>query len=169
MINKKNFYSASEHPTKRDKRIIWKGIKNAIKKNERSKLLRIETRSFVYGMITALVLFFSFKGIVSTVENYFYKYQPNIVKLNRIYSETAENLERILPAAELNKPHSVRVDDLISSKNEHLKSLNYAINQTLADTKTNNMSPVKQKILTSLYFSKLKVLENLILLERTDQ
>jgi len=168
MINKKNFYSASERPTKRDKRIIWKGIKPVIKKNKTPRLLNVEVKSFVFGMITALVLFFASKGILSTIENYFYENQPSFLKINKIYSETAENLERILPMEVLNKPRSVRLDDLISAKTEHLRSIDYAINQTLAERKTNNLSTVKQKILATLYFSKLKVLENLILLERTE-
>ncbi|MBI9072471.1 MAG: hypothetical protein JEY94_12795 [Melioribacteraceae bacterium] len=161
MIDKKSFYSEDEFITNSERNRIWKGVKKSFPQKERKKIF-LDLKSFVFGMGFTVVVYFMIVGLYTTIENSIYQRTPNLLKVNKVYSDVINNLENSIIDEDNLKYPKVVVDGQFGENFERIKGINLAI----SDLKNIQISStVKEQRLMNLYKMKLKAIEDLILIE----
>ncbi len=161
-----NFYSKKELLDNKSRYAIWKNIKNSITRKSKPRLPYLDTRSFAYGMAAAVILFFSLAGMYSFVSNLIEKKQPDFIKINNAYTTAIDKFEKALPEKLLVGKENTNLDEFISIKQENLNNINTAIFELQGELHERDFSSIIQNRLRTLYSMKLKILEELILIEK---
>jgi hypothetical protein len=162
------FYKKSDSPDFKTRLRMWNSVRREIRK-EKQSYYGLDFRSFSLGMAAAVILFFSFIGIRSTVLNFIESKRPLDERINRVYDETIDKLENKLPMVLSGKKKSVNVDDLIEVQLEGLESINDAIVDLKLNQDSYNQSPVKQRRLRELYKMKLEIINAIIAIEENER
>jgi hypothetical protein len=161
-----NFYSKDDLLDKNSRAVIWKNIKKSITRKSRPGFRYIDTRSFAYGMAAAVVILFSLAGMYSILLNILESKQPDFIKINDAYTTAIDKFEKALPENLLTGKDHTNLDEFISIKQENLDNISTAIFELQKELPKKDFSTIKQKRLRALYSMKLKILEDLILLEK---
>ena len=165
MIGKNKYYNNYELPDSKTQKRMWKSVQNEIKGDKRKLLPDIEFRSFSFGMAAAVIVFFTFVGIKAVLSNFIESKQPISQRVNEVYLDAINSFERKMPLILANKESSIKLDDLISVRQEQLRTIDEAITEFKKDEKESDQSPMKLRRLTELYKMKLDLLNEIIAME----
>lgn len=162
MIEENRYYEEDELPDLKQKNRMWKNIETGLKP-KRKVVFRIkDMTSFYYGIAASFVLIFAAIGVYSTARQFLYNSKPNEQKLNTAYQSAVKEFERVIPVALATMPQSENTREFIAAKKEQLNYLDAAIEEVKRESGTTDITPLKQIRLRQLYFSKLKVLQEII-------
>ena len=165
MGKQNRFYERSESPDSRLSKKMWNEIEQNINPIKKEFSFTVERKSFSFGFSAAALLVIVVFNLYAFLSNIAFSNEPEIIKINKTYSETISGMERILPAALFDESKSINVDEHLLAKLENLDNVNQAITDLHDDFSTQDVSLIKQERLRTLYRMKLDVLENLILME----
>jgi len=165
-MNKQNkFYDDNEYPNKELSEMMWEEIKHNITPIKKEFNFLIEKKSFAFGFAAAVLLLITSINLYTYLTSFTIRSEPEISKINRVYSQTINGMEKLLPAALFNETKIVNVDKRLQADLENFSNVNQAINELKFEFVPDDISLIKQKRLRTLYQIKLKIIEQLILME----
>jgi len=159
------FYKKNESPGSELSKKMWNEIEQNINPVKKEFRFIVERKSFSIGFSAAALLVIVIFNLYAFLSSIVFNNEPEIIKINKTYSETIIGMERILPAALFDESKSIDVDEQLLANLENLDNVNQAITDLHDDFSSQDVSIIKQDRLRTLYRMKLDVLENLILME----
>ena len=165
MIDPKKFYTKDDYPDKVTQNKIWNNIRGSVFSNRRSVNSFIDLRSFSFGVVfTAAVFLFAF-FVIKMTQGVFSEYNPETQKVNRSYSDAANELEKVIPDYIQTLGNSERTKELLDIRLEELKNINNAINQYKTSFSQKDITKIKEQRLLQLYQLKIDAINKIIQLK----
>lgn len=168
MSSRNNFYSFTDEPNKDSQKKMWKRINKEIKKGSRIRFENFDVRSFSFGFAAAVLAFFAVVGFYSTISKLSYENLPDHVRVNKAYYKAIADVEQALPLISEVNERPIYVDDRIISQREELENINKEIYSLSGAGSKYDYSKIKQLRLREFYRLKLKIIDDIIALEETD-
>ena len=162
MIDKSKFYSDDDSPTKKQHKEIWNGIIRNINPRKKAFFHISDMRSFYYGIAASFVFIFASIGVYTTAKNVLCNMKPEEVKLDNAHQSAIHEFQKVVPLFELASQKSENVKAFVNLKEEQLRFIDENISIIKGETRTTDLSPLKQLRLRQLYAAKLKVLQEII-------
>jgi hypothetical protein len=160
MIRKEEFYR--EFADKPARQRMWAAIRREMHPSRAGMFLIGDRRSFLYGAVVALLLYFAGVGIVATIRETANNAKPRAVRLDEAYQSAIDEFERIVPAMANDGASAPTDRTYIDGRKQQLASITSAIASLKSGTQLGDLSPLKQQRLRQLYGMKLTVLQQLI-------
>ena len=165
MIDKKNFYGKDYEIPLRARQRVWYNIKKEIFPGKRLFFGGIDIKSFAFGIVAAVILFFTAAGIKSTYNSYMDSSLPVEQKINAFYLDAINKFEKQLPAVVAYNDESGRDEEMLVVKKEQLETVDEAIGIFNKEGNRFDTSRLKQVRLMELYKMKLQLLNEILALE----
>ncbi|MCF8242379.1 MAG: hypothetical protein K9J16_13425 [Melioribacteraceae bacterium] len=166
MIDPQKFYKDDQNIPSKKRREIWRNISNRLPKGESSINSFIHKQSFALGFAFSLLLILSAIGLYSVINSINISKGENEI-INNTYSAAINEFERSLPIILSSKNMSMETSQILEARKEQLDFIDSAIDEMRSESP--NYIEEKQKRLRDLYRMKLKIIDNIIELERNNE
>ncbi|MCP5061493.1 MAG: hypothetical protein GY936_03410, partial [Ignavibacteriae bacterium] len=150
MSKQNKFYDENEYPDKELSEIMWNEIKHNITPIKKEFNFFIEKKSFAFGFAAAVLLILTSINLYTYLTSFAIRSESEILKINRVYSQTINGMEKLLPAALFSEKQIVNVDERLQADLENFSNVNQAINELKLEFVPEDISLIKQKRLRSL-------------------
>ncbi|MBI3579240.1 MAG: hypothetical protein HY276_11670 [Ignavibacteriales bacterium] len=155
------YYQPQDAPDSASKTKMWRAIEKEIAPHRFSLFVINDTRSFVYGMAAAFVLYLSTVGAFTLIKQSIENGQPSVVQVDKAYQSAIHEFEKVVPRA-TSSVQSPQTSDVLLARKDQLKLLEIAINDLKSETPNIDLSPLKRMKLRQLYSLKLQILQQMI-------
>jgi hypothetical protein len=156
------FYLEQDFPTKEEKIELWESISMGVHPNQFHKKRPIDWRSFWMGSVAALIVFFSFIGLFTTVKSLRAPTNLSGYQIDEAYEEALTNLQMLSPKLVAHET-GVNSQNVISVQQENLEEIDTMIEEIRTDMLINGVSDIKRRQLKRLYAMKLQIVKELLL------
>lgn len=158
MITPEEFYPKEHLLEGGRKKAMWRAIEAGIRPARRI----VETRSFLYGMAAAVLVYFTSVGVLTTVRQSIERSRPEAVRLDDAYRSAIEGFEKVIPSVVPATGGKAQEENYIASRKAQLVSVDAAIEALRKETSAGDLSPLKRKRLRELYSLKLSILQEMV-------
>ncbi|MFI5252213.1 MAG: hypothetical protein ACHQQQ_07255 [Bacteroidota bacterium] len=162
MITPEKFYDKTDLPDRARKIRMWQNIRQEIHKPKFLSLYVADTRSFIWGMAAAVLIYFASVGVYTTVRQSIQNSQPQVVRLDAAYQSAIKEFENVVPIAGAGGSANPGEVNYITLRKDQLSKIDGAITGLKSESMGADLSTLKQQKLRELYTMKLKVLQEMI-------
>jgi len=153
-----NFYDDEDLPNESAKKRMWISIKSSLP-HKKVTILTFDRRSFIYGMVSSVVLFLCAMGAYSTYEQLAGNNEQLQVKANTAYQVAIKEFERAVPTAVTKNSTN---EEILEERKKHIALIDEEIGHIYKEFSSPDQAEIRQNKLRRLYRMKLSILLNMV-------
>lgn len=153
-----NFYDDEDMPSETAKKRMWSSIKSSLP-NKKVTVLTFHRRSFVYGMVSSVVLFLCAMGVYTSYERFVSSSEQPDIKTNKAYQVAIKEFERAVPTSDIENNSGA---EILEERKKHIALIDEEIVNVHKELSLPHEAELRQSELRRLYRMKLSILLNMV-------